>query len=604
MANLSKDKRERLIETIKNLRTFVTKFDNADSELLAKINELESEVKDKKYGIVYENHNEETDIILENNAPVLIEDNERILSKDESKPWNFLIEGDNLQALQLLEKTHKEKIDLIYIDPPYNTGAKDWKYNNNYVSNVDLYKHSKWLSMMEKRLKVAAKLLKPSGVIVCAIDDYEVFQLGMLMDEIFNEDNRLGLVTVVHKPEGRNQEKFFGTSNEFALFYAKNRTFANFNSVVLDRDLLATYDRKDEKGIFKANNYLRDGGGDHDSRKNKPNFWYPIYASPDLNDISLNEKEGYYKVLPVTKSGQERTWKTIKGTFEERLKDGDIFAEKDKSGSVQIYEKYREKQVIKTHWIDKRYNAIHYGTKILTNILERGVFDFPKSLYLIKDILNITMPEDGIVLDFFAGSGTTGHAVNLLNAEDNGNRKFIMVTNNEISKKESKEFTERGLKKGDPEWEARGIAKYVTWPRTACSINGVDIKGVPLKGEYVGSNIPMSQGFISNVKYMKVGFVPKGGKFYGEYSDKLLLHVKNLVELENGINFNENNEIAIVLSDEELDNFAYNISSECSTIYIGHDVRPTEEQNQLFQEKNIKINIIPDYYYKEIFKTD
>ena len=214
--------------------------------------------------------------------------------------------------------------------------------------------------------------------------------------------------------------------------------------------------------------------------------------------------------------------------------------------------------------------------------------------------MNITLPEDGIVLDFFAGSGTTGHAVNLLNAEDNGNRKFIMVTNNEISEKESKEFTERGLKKGDSEWEARGIAKYVTWPRTACSINGVDIKGVPLKGEYVGSNIPTSQGFISNVKYMKVGFVPKGGKFYGEYSDKLLLHVKNLVELENGINFNENNEIAIVLSDEELDNFAYNISSECSTIYIGHDVLPTEEQNQLFQEKNIKINIIPDYYYKEM----
>lgn len=603
MSNLSKIKRERIIETIKNLRTFVSNSASVDSELLAKINELETEVKDKKYGIVYENHIEETDIILENNVPVLIEDKERVLSKDESKPWNFIIEGDNLQVLKLLEKTHKGKIDLIYIDPPYNTGAKDWKYNNDYVSNVDLFKHSKWLSMMEKRLRIASKLLKSSGVIVCSIDDYEVFQLGMLMDEIFNEDNRLGLVTVVHKPEGRNQEKFFATSNEFALFYAKDISKCKFRSVIITEEKLNEFDHVDHRGRYKlqpliAKNHGR-AGEDKNLRINRPHKYYPIYVSQDCKKISLEEFDDSVAIYPVTK--QERTWKYDKETCIKKIDEGEIVA-KAKGKTIRVYEKYRvdKGELIKTHWIKKEYNANVYGTKILTDIIEQGVFDFPKSLYLIKDILNITTPEDGIVLDFFAGSGTTGHAVNLLNAEDGGNRNFIMVTNNEISDKEAKEFTLRGLKKGDPEWEARGIAKYITWPRTVSSINGVDVKGNPLKGEYVGSNIPMSQGFISNVKYMKVGFVPKDRKFYNEYSDKLLLHVKELVELENGINFTENIEIAIILSDEELDKFAVNIPVECSTIYLGHDVLPTYEQNQLFKERNIKINIIPDYYYKEL----
>ena len=208
--------------------------------------------------------------------------------------------------------------------------------------------HTDWLNMMYPRLRLARNLLHKTGFIVIAIDDSEVENLIKICDEIFGWENKIGIVTVVHKPEGRNQGKFFGTSNEFALFYAKNKSFANFNRVILDDNLRATYDRKDEHGIFKPNNYLREGGGDCNLRKNKPNFWYPIYVSPDLKEIILNEKDGYFRVLPISKSGQERTWKTIKETFVENLRKGNIFAEKDKDEQVQVYEKYRENQVIKS----------------------------------------------------------------------------------------------------------------------------------------------------------------------------------------------------------------------------------------------------------------
>jgi adenine-specific DNA-methyltransferase len=373
--------------------------------------------------------------------------------KEESKDWdstqNLYIEGDNLEVLKLLQKSYYGKVKMIYIDPPYNTG-NDIIYKNDFHDSLEYYKaytgqidkggfqkttntetsgryHTDWLNMMYPRLRLARNLLSNDGFIVIAIDHNELDNLIKICDEIYGSENKIGIVTVVHKAEGRNQEKFFGTSNEFALFYAKNKSFANFNSVVLDRDLLATYDRKDEKGIYKANNYLRSGGGDHNLRINKPNFWYPIYVSPDLSDITLNKKEGYYEVLPITKSGQERTWKTIKETFEKNLRDGNIFAEKDNSGCVQIYEKYREKQVIKTHWIDKRYHAIHYGTNVLGSLFGGAIFDFPKSIYLIIDILKLTTSSNDIILDFFSGSATTAHAVMQLNAEDGGNRKFIMV---------------------------------------------------------------------------------------------------------------------------------------------------------------------------------
>ena len=373
---------------------------------------------------------------------------------DSSVNWdtteNIYIEGDNLDALKLLQESYLGKVKMIYIDPPYNTG-NDILYKNDYsisdeeneelattrddLGNVLFVNtesnakfHSDWLSMMESRLRCARNLLTNDGAVVLAIDDNELFNLGALCDEIFGCENRIGIVTVVHKPEGRNQAKYFATSNEYALFYAKNKTEFKLNSVILDDDILKTYDREDEKGKYRPNNYIRLGGGNDNLRVNKPNFWYPVYISNDLKHITLKKIEGYYEKYPITAT-QERTWKTKASTFQEQLDKGEIFAEVDKNGEIQVYEKYRvEKgQLIKTHWVDKRYNAIYNGTKILENLMGCKTFDFPKSLYLIIDTLKLIMDKDSIVLDFFSGSATTAHAVMQLNAEDNGNRKFIMV---------------------------------------------------------------------------------------------------------------------------------------------------------------------------------
>lgn len=363
---------------------------------------------------------------------------------------NLYIEGDNLDVLKLLQETYLGKVKMIYIDPPYNAGA-DLLYKNKYQmteeefakANFDIDKegymlsvnsdsngrfHTDWLNLMYMRLKIARDLLTEDGCIVIAIDHNELANIIKVTDEIFMEDNRLGIVTVVHKPEGRNQERYFATSNEFALFYAKNKSKFDFNSVVLDDEILKTFNKQDEKGLYRYNNYIRLGGGDDNKRENKPHFYYPIYVSTDLKHFSLEKIEGYHEVFPVTKT-QERTWKTKRETTETEIKNGNLVADYDSSGNLQIYEKYRiEKgQLIKTHWIDKRYNAITNGTKVIDKLFNGKTFDFPKSLYLLTDTIKLIAAKDSIVLDFFSGSATTAHAVMHLNAEDGGTRKFICV---------------------------------------------------------------------------------------------------------------------------------------------------------------------------------
>lgn len=407
----------------------------SEKDLLAHIKDLEKQIKvlkdRKKFGLVWEDKPEEIVLGCEKQVPIIKEVKNRKLVSDNSPLNNVLIEGDNYHSLSVLNYTHRNKIDVIYIDPPYNTGSSAWIYNNNYIDENDSYRHSKWVSMMKNRLELAKNLLTDNGFIVCAIDHYELFTLGLLMDEIFGESNRIGIVSVVHKSEGRNQEKFFGTSHEYMLFYSKNKQSANFAKIVLNEDIQATFDREDKDGLFRLNNYLRSGGGDHNLRKNKPHFFYPIYVSSDLKNITIEKQKGYEEILPITSTGQERTWKTTKETFLERLNSGQIIAERDQNNKIQVYEKYRESQVIKTHWIDPKYHAIHYGTKVVENILGGKKFDFPKSLYLLIDTLKLTSTKNSTVLDFFAGSGTTGHAVLELNKQDGGKRKFILCTNNE-----------------------------------------------------------------------------------------------------------------------------------------------------------------------------
>jgi len=426
-----------------------------------------------RLGLVFEEKHEDIVELAKTCAPLLVDvPNHRIGDALTSQP-HFIIEGDNYLSLQILNYTHQNAMDLIYIDPPYNTGARDWKYNNDYVDQDDAYRHSKWLSFMNHRLRVAKSLLKESGFIVCAIDHYELFTLGALMDKIFGENNRVGIVSVVHKPEGRNQEKFFGTSNEFMLVYAGNIQKAEFNKIAIDDEVADSFDQEDAYGRYRLKNFIRLSDGKYSLRASKPHFFYPIYVSPDLDNISLEARSGYREVLPITVTGVERTWKTTQNTFETLVKAGNIVAQEN-DGRLELFEKLRENQVIKTHWINEKYHAYHHGTKVLEDILGNSKqFDFPKSIHLMLDVLRLMTKKDAKILDFFAGSGTTGHATLMVNALDGGSRQFILCTNNE-----------------DNSQAGGGIAETVCYPRIRNVIsgykkrNGESVAGLPASVVY------------------------------------------------------------------------------------------------------------------------
>ena len=430
----------------------------SERDLQKEIADLKAQVKKLKknnLGLVFEDKTEDVVEQSKTKIPVLKEVVKNRLDLDEAYPNNLMIEGDNYLALSVLNYTHKKSIDLIYIDPPFNTGARDWKYNNDYVDSEDTYRHSKWLSFMHHRLNLARELLKDTGFIACAIDHYELFTLGVLMDKIFGEQNRIGVVTVVHKPEGRQFANFLSPSNEFMLIYAKNRQVASFRDVVLDKEKQKEFNLSDEKGDYKLKNFIRLTDGKYSLRENKPEGFYPIYVSKDLKQFSLEEKSGFEKALPITDKGVERVWKTFRDTFLEKVKDDAIVAKRE-DGKIVLYEKLRPSQVFVTHWIKKDYHGYHFGTKVLEGILGSAKqFDFPKSLNLITDVVKLMTKKDAIVLDFFAGSGTTGHAVLEMNKIDGGNRKFILCTNNENNNGGN-----------------GGIAETVCYPRIKAVING------------------------------------------------------------------------------------------------------------------------------------
>ncbi len=461
-------------------------------ELISKIADLEN---DKKYGLVWEDTPEGIVTQCQEKSPVLREVVSKGIFADSSIPTNLLIEGDNYHSLSVLNYTHKQKIDLIYIDPPYNTGAKDWTYNNDYVDKEDGFRHSKWLSMMEKRLILAKNLLSEIGFICCAIDHNELFNLGMLMDDIFGEKNRLGIISVVNQARGRNMDKGFSASNEYILTYSKNKASNNIQRLVIDDEKQAKFELEDAKGKYYLKNYIMvQGGSGGCTRSDKPKFWYSIWVSPDLKKVSLEKIPGYEEVLPVMNNGREMTWVTISSTFIKTFKKGEIVIKKE-SGKIVVQRKYREQQIITTHWISPKYNATSYGTILLEKIIGGNKFPFPKSLYAVMDFIKLMTRENSIVLDFFAGSGTTGHAVMELNKEDGGQRQFILCTNNENK-----------------------IAEEITYPRIAHVIKGyqefVRDKNVQQRkqneipsGKRIGKVVEKLEG---NLKYYKATFVTGG----------------------------------------------------------------------------------------------
>lgn len=367
-------------------------------------------------------------------------------SVDFDNTENLYIEGDNHQVLQLLQESYLNKIKMVYIDPPYNTG-NDILYRNDFASSKQEHQtesgelsvsglkmvtntesngrfHSDWLTMMYPKIKLAKNLLTNDGIFVITIDYYELCNLGSICDEIFGYENRLGLVTIVHNPKGRNQADFFSENSEFMLVYAKNIELASFNEVAIDEEVLETFNLQDSKGKFRYEPYIR--ARTSWSRKNRPNNWYPIYVSKDLKDITTVFKEGYIEIYPVTNTG-DFSWKNIKSTFNE-LNKNEYFISKSENGKIILYHKYYEQQVFKNVWTAKKYQSEFNGTKVIKDLFEgKNIFSFPKSVHAVKDITKMIVDKDSIILDFFSGSATTAHAVMLLNSEDNGSRKYIMA---------------------------------------------------------------------------------------------------------------------------------------------------------------------------------
>lgn len=456
-----------------------------------------------------------------------------VCNAPDSDLWHTLIEADNYHALQLLEYLYAGKVDCIYIDPPYNTGARDWKYNNDYVDSNDAYRHSKWLSFMEKRLKIAKRILNPdSGVIVIAIDDNELNSLGLLIEDVFNGYKKF-CITVVHNPNG-NQGKNFGITNEFLFFILPSGD-----------QLLSLENRIDDPDIRP----LRDVSGNSNLRTDARNCFYPIYIKDEaiigFGDVceddyhpesaNIQRPDGVIEVYPIDASGIEKKWVFARHTVESIFDELHV----EWNGSRKIWDiiRYKTHFTYKTVWTKKSYNANSYGSKLINKILGDKKFDYPKSVYAVEECVKAVCGDkkNALIVDFFSGSGTTLHAVNLLNAEDNGNRRCIMITNNEVSEKEAKALEKKGYKPGDGEWERFGIARYVTWPRTVCSIQGVDINGNALTGEYgtfheefipddsargkykkikVADNpdlidLKMADGFKANAVYFKLGFLDK-----------------------------------------------------------------------------------------------
>lgn len=572
--NISKQKREDLLNKIKEIRNYIATApqDENTGNLLSYLSDLEKDVNGKKYGLVFEEHREKIDEVLDTHTPVLTEYKDLFI--DNGGQMNFLIEGDNLASLKLLEKTHKGKIDLIYIDPPYNTGNKDFVYDDNFIDKNDLFSHSKWLSFIKHRLLIARNLLTKRGAIFISIDDNEQSPLKVLCDEIFGAEN---FVTCLVWAAGRkNDSKYISVSHEYMLCYVKSMEYLKANKIVWKQRKQGIDD------IYKEYEQLKKKyGSDYREMSSALKQWYknlpenhPARNHSHYNfidetgiyfpsDISWPGGGGpKYEVLhPVTHKPvrvPNRGWVyPTKERMQEIISQNLVHFGDDET-SVPCKKTYLKDNEMSTPY-SVFYKDGRAATKRLRTIMGENVFQNPKDEEILENIIEFAALDNSTVLDFFAGSGTTGHAVMKLNADDGGNRKFILCTNNESN-----------------------ICRDVTYER---------IKRVIDK-----------DGYTASLKYYKVDYIPISDRMYYEYADELLLHIRELVELENSVNFTCNAEIAIVLTEEELSDFMANIEAygKCRKLYMGHDLLPDEVQEQSLAKHGIEVNIIPDYYYQDL----
>lgn len=555
MANLSQKKREEMLRFLETL-----KEQHSDDESLMAINQIEKELTAKKYGLVWEEHEEEVDVKMRTHIPVFTEDKEKeIVGNPESDEYNFLLEGDNLHSLKLLEKTHKGKIDVIYIDPPYNTGSKDFKYDDSFVDSKDLYKNSKWISFMNQRIKSAHRLLSDKGVMFISIDDNELYPLKLLCDELFGEDCFVSNI-IWQKKTGASDARGLATITEYILVYVKKPLYIeeiferNFESFDVSR-----YKYKDE--------YYEERGP----------FYYD---SLDRGSVRYSDSLNYEILSPqgdsIFPNGRKKfindgwTWKWSKEKVEWGIENGFIDispSEKKANGWAVRYKIYLK--------VDNENRAINKSApykNLITSVLNANaasdiknmfdgitVFQYSKPIGLIKVLLSFVKNKEVCVLDFFAGSGTLGQAVIEKNREDNGKRSFILCTNNENE-----------------------ICEKITYERLNKAILGyVNSKGIGIEGIH------------SNLKYYKTNFIPKDSE---ELYDDLLAHTIEMIQLQFGIKV-DNEKYVIIMDDDEMDEFEKNFQQykDLKALFINQDVLLTTSQEKLISD--INTYIIPDCYF-------
>lgn len=465
------------------------------------------------------------------------------------KPAHVVIKGENHHALEALQFTHAGKIDCIYIDPPYNSGARDWKYNNNYVDGDDAYRHSKWLAMMQRRLLLAKDLLKPDeSVLIVTIDEKEYLRLGMLLEQLFPEA-QIQMCSTLINPAGGARSGAFGRNDEYLFFVMFGE--AAPQRLKLPREWVSGRGRTHTGNIRW--DLLRRSGRNNAARSDRPALFYPLYIDPTIPKIaeigeplpaeahSAEPRGDLVALLPIRRDGSEGNWQASPATLQKRLDQGRVrvTGSAEKGFTVSVLKDGEYKKILRgefqltghrpdgsivvddietdqvftvpsTQWRITGHDSTQYGTRLLDQFLPGREFPFPKSLYAVEDAIRFFLADkpDGVLLDFFVGSGTTIHALMRLNRQYGGTRKGIAVTNNEVSARDAQSLQARGLRPGDTEWEQHGIFENVTRPRIEAAITGTTPDGEPVRGDYKFTDeYPMAEGFEEKVEFAELTYL-------------------------------------------------------------------------------------------------
>ena len=575
--NLSKIRRDKMLKTLSEIKKNIS-----DEETLNSLSLIENELTKKKYGLIWEEHEERVDKELETQIPTFEEIKDKEIMCNPNEKFNFLLEGDNLHSLYLLEKTYKEKIDIIYIDPPYNTGKEDFIYNDKIIDELDGYKHSKWLSFMERRIRIAKELLTKSGIILISIDENEEAQLKLLCDEIFGESNRLSThhIKVRYDNKSLNEKNDWQPVMEYVYIYAKDKLsvkakkpsenynidkflysfdeLTNGQTIILGNKKVTIF-KQGEWKINKAQkgslNLLKETWASGSVLKgNSSGKFFDLYLSVRKTIDGLN---CLYKVEGIGEDGLGYRYFT--GPQKETSSRGKFYS------GVPL-----ERLDDLNNGTSKKYRPIsnYYDFSAdFGNIRQEGNTPFnsgKKPVKMLKELINYHKNKNATVLDFFAGSGSTAQAVLELNKEDNGNRQFVLCTNNE-----------------------NNICEEITYKRIKNVINGY--------GKY--------DALKTNLKYYRCTYIPRINTENENLHNNLLINIKNLIQLENGIEIDDN-KIRVYLDEEELDKFSTNKEEleVCEKVYISSDILLTSEQEEIFENNNIEVYIIPEYYFEDEIK--